>query len=777
MKQQGIALGWYFFFGLLHELSHLFAAWLLLGPIFPDAERSRPARSVWIQLLQALIGRACFITTAQTNDERGSDFSFQLVRHIGWISSLLLACILQWGPASKISANCRRAAWITCLEALCTDLLGQGGGGGSATPGSMAGYFLFCGNFGIVFMNSNWLDEKGGQNAMNMLQKMINITMMRGAQSGGILAWDCSSEQQQHAKALRSRVVNGKRTDLSELMMHRLKRNVSSLGGGLRRGVFSFYGHTRFATSSKTTLDGAHPHRWTPPQRRRIISLSSCFADKEGLTILRVENYITHNGDFDFYVLNDVAYDLETVQQWLVRATGVPLPSRVDSAAIAGMVDILRTAGCFGLSIRYALLLGCRASKMSKNMALPAYCEYEEMGMHFENELNELCYDVGVDVSEVKRSKDLRRQLVIAVVSKVREHYLSTANNSLTSMIECDEERGEKPSLFEIVEAAVNAFFSNNLLRATQIFMKHAKGSFGIAVTSSLDAHRQICLAARGQPMSIAFYPKKGLFCYASEAAAVKAGMSIHIKCDQDDRLVFNGSSATSFAAMETSRLDLDDLGGEIILLDWGRASGDALLRDSSFIGRSRTQFLSEGEVDITIFQESRTADSNVKKRLLPLDDNEFIQPLPVDTLDPVGADIRHIPAACKAIQDSWASRGLNRHTAWHLVRCLKHRLLARIQGKIPSNASAVDVLLTGCEVSLWLAEQVATDLQKSFSKLNVRAVSSNKLLGIFGQELSMPSVGYPMSETYPDLKGAIVIIVSHSGQTFAPLACSSLLQ
>lgn len=43
--------------------------------------------------------------------------------------------------------------------------------------------------------------------------------------------------------------------------------------------------------------------------------------------------------------------------------------------------------------------------------------------------------------------------------------------------------------------------------------------------------------------------------------------------------------------------------------------------------------------------------------------------------------------------------------------------------------------------------------------------------------KLSVPSIGFPLSDHNPDLKHTIVIIVSHSGGTFAPLAISNLLQ
>lgn len=67
--------------------------------------------------------------------------------------------------------------------------------------------------------------------------------------------------------------------------------------------------------------------------------------------------------------------------------------------------------------------------------------------------------------------------------------------------------------------------------------------------------------------------------------------------------------------------------------------------------------------------------------------------------------------------------------------------------------------------------------LANGITRRYVKAVRSNKLLGAFGQGIAIPSVGYPISTSNPDLHDTIVIIVSHSGGTFAPLACSSLLQ
>ena len=59
---------------------------------------------------------------------------------------------------------------------------------------------------------------------------------------------------------------------------------------------------------------------------------------------------------------------------------------------------------------------------------------------------------------------------------------------------------------------------------------------------------------------------------------------------------------------------------------------------------------------------------------------------------------------------------------------------------------------------------------------MRIVAISSNKLLGLFGQ-VDCPSIGFPYSQRSNDFKGSLMIIVSHSGGTFAPLACSNLLQ
>ena len=225
-------------------------------------------------------------------------------------------------------------------------------------------------------------------------------------------------------------------------------------------------------------------------------------------------------------------------------------------------------------------------------------------------------------------------------------------------------------------------------------------------------------------------------------------------------------------------RLDLDDLGGEICLLDWGYG-GDNEPAVSPPNRNLAVDKLMGGAVSIVLLRQQSTMGLGVKlhKRLVQLEDNEFIKPLLDDCDDPVLKDIQDIPRICANIQEDWQDVGLNRMTAWHLAQCIQKRMQGRVDGSIHTDPSTVDILVTGCEVSLWVAEQFVADLRKCFPKLGVLSVSSNKLLGLFGQELTMPAMGFPFTHKTLDLKDTIVIIVSHSGGTFSPLACSNLMQ
>ncbi len=114
----------------------------------------------------------------------------------------------------------------------------------------------------------------------------------------------------------------------------------TATGGGSCRLVKGFFGHTRFATSSKASFDGTHPHIWSPRKMYNVYPFASASASSTAAasTAVRsqsrsvgVENYVTHNGDFEFFHVNGKFYDVEVVQRWLETVLDVPMPAAVDS--------------------------------------------------------------------------------------------------------------------------------------------------------------------------------------------------------------------------------------------------------------------------------------------------------------------------------------------------------------------------------------------------------------------------------------------------------------
>ena len=239
------------------------------------------------------------------------------------------------------------------------------------------------------------------------------------------------------------------------------------------------------------------------------------------------------SGDFEYFKINGKYYDTEAIQQWLTKALQVAMPATVDSAAIAGMMDLLRCQGCFALSSRYAVCFKMRdgsidVNPMDPSIEYPSVWNYEEIGKVFEKCLNDYVQEKGIKSLEyISSSEELREELVSKVKgevvslssSKTLQRGVQSALNVLTKFVSTDIEQGD---LGRFVRATVDAFFDNDLLHSMRTFLENAKGSFGLCLTTSMDAHRQVVFAAKGQTTSVAFYPRKGVVCFGSEQAAVK---------------------------------------------------------------------------------------------------------------------------------------------------------------------------------------------------------------------------------------------------------------
>jgi hypothetical protein len=170
--------------------------------------------------------------------------------------------------------------------------------------------------------------------------------------TGSAPTWPTFSYPASHARFTAHRTQ-------AALRVVRLLTNAGTLPGAVAlmvpclmhgRAARLFQGHTRFATSSICNLAGCHPHQWLPRSMQKAWRLTSdgTFVSEQR----NVESFITHNGDLDFFVVHGTTLPLSDLQMLLARLLGRPMPSDVDSACVAGLLDLLRTKGLWLASVR-----------------------------------------------------------------------------------------------------------------------------------------------------------------------------------------------------------------------------------------------------------------------------------------------------------------------------------------------------------------------------------------------------------------------------------------
>jgi hypothetical protein len=132
---------YYVIFGVLHELSHVAMASLLLpsSPYYQDAT----IRDLIVFLIRASLGRFCLIDVGDSRVSESSSAArlIAAIRHFGWIFSLVVAiCVHYWHRRCEYRSPNRKcvswltsvfeqpmiviAAYVAALEGISTDLLG-----------------------------------------------------------------------------------------------------------------------------------------------------------------------------------------------------------------------------------------------------------------------------------------------------------------------------------------------------------------------------------------------------------------------------------------------------------------------------------------------------------------------------------------------------------------------------------------------------------------------------------------------------------------------------
>lgn len=316
-------------------------------------------------------------------------------------------------------------------------------------------------------------------------------------------------------------------------------------------------------------------------------------------------------------------------------------------------------------------------------------------------------------------------------------------------------------AMMGLITEACSAFFFGDLLRGTLELMANAQGSFGLVLSHSLDAGGEVVFASRGQTMSIAFYPALGCVTFGSEAAATKVCMGMQNPAPKPPKRTGPDPEAEEAEAV-SFRFDLDDVAGEVVLLRWGEVpQPPAMAQGASsgiLAGGPGTRHLlccaghdrdavevcrlsggggtsgggwwrkagAEGTTErvllcVNIVQHGEQV--SMWQRRLQLDGNPLLSAPPnVLCADPVGRDLLDTPRILGEITADFDARGVaaksaNLVSAWTFTNKLRQRLKRHRSG---THDGSVDILITGCEVSLWVGEQFAADLQLVYPRLRI---------------------------------------------------------
>lgn len=118
----------------------------------------------------------------------------------GWMGSVLiwLLSMILWKLSKRndkddkklslswLSSPTVYAAFVTAMEAVVTDLFrwiphhNYSGSDDYYGENNVTTLLAYCGNFGIILLNPAWLNIDGGRTALDVLEKMVEVTMMRG---------------------------------------------------------------------------------------------------------------------------------------------------------------------------------------------------------------------------------------------------------------------------------------------------------------------------------------------------------------------------------------------------------------------------------------------------------------------------------------------------------------------------------------------------------------------------------------------------------------------
>ncbi|MGB7086491.1 MAG: hypothetical protein WBD47_13120, partial [Phormidesmis sp.] len=379
-----------------------------------------------------------------------------------------------------------------------------------------------CGNFGFL---GKRLPADGNEllpaRAVDIFRTMGGETEIRGEQAGGGTVF--ARDRTDQVIFVGEKVVNQKRQNLTESLeaaFAPVRKKAERAGAkALDQAVMGVW-HYRYATSSPPAVVETHWHEWMPAREADVWRLESgkWLCDRP-----MVNHRITHNGDFDAWMLYGHPIENTTLGLWLERVLHTPNATLGDSPKIAGMMDLLITQGMWDASLRLAYQLAVTDSieaafgtaQPSKTAPNTAPAEKEIQGWAA---IAEQIFKEHQDTLLRPYAKSM-----LELSKKHLAHFETDLLQALSQHSTVSQWTPSKQSAF--VKTAVYAFFHNNLYQATKLFMSRAKGSFGLVTASTL-SEASLVLSAWGQPIATGFNVQDNYMVYASEPAAVDAVLS-----------------------------------------------------------------------------------------------------------------------------------------------------------------------------------------------------------------------------------------------------------
>ncbi|WP_295613461.1 hypothetical protein [Chamaesiphon sp. GL140_3_metabinner_50] len=586
-----------------------------------------------------------------------------------------------------------------------------------------------CGNFGFV---GKRLANDGAAllppRVVEIFHKMGGETEIRGEQAGGglVFARDARADR---VVFVGKKVLNQKRRNLTQSLesVFELVRQQAIQSGAkaVDKAIVGVW-HYRYATSSPPAILETHWHEWMPARTADVwrVEDGKWLCDRQ-----TVNHRITHNGDFDAWMLFGEAIENAELGLWLERVLHTPNSTLGDSPKIAGMMDLLITQGMWDAALRLAYQLevvksieeafgGKNPSQDAPNTA-PSELEIQEWTAIVERVFCQ-------HQAAILRPRASSMLELSAGQIELFERDLILALCQHRSIA-----RWTVAERAAFVKTAVYVFFHNNIYQATKVFMSRATGSFGLVTASTLN-EASLVLSAWGQPISTGFNVSDDYMVYASEPAAVDAVLA---------------------DIPRSYRLDLDQKTGEIAWVSVNRITIYSMAADRELRG------------------------AELEQRWIPLQGNPYILPPSKSAKDPVAHDISEIPQVLAAIAESWRDRdSFNRQSANYLAELLiekaknwDRRQQATIDIKLdraPPDRS-VDLLITGVENSLWIGERFAQDLAILCPGLRIETRSANQVL----RKLQYDPNALHLGST------SIVLAISQSGQTFPTLQATHIFE